>query len=186
MITTEDLPKEWIDVIDKLAYQTYSIPILAGGALRDLSNSKPIKDVDIFLPYITQARFKCLREDTKFYLNWEWRSTWKESTDDDGELISHIRLKSVWEVKIPSQNWVYNIIELAEKYTTSELLSTFDFGLCQIGYDYKAKSIVGSSNFYTDYSNKTLTLVNKGTEHMSVEKRLPRLKAKYSDYEVIL
>ena len=46
---TTAIPKEWLDVLTEIQ-AIFPGAVIAGGALRDLYNERPIKDVDIFIP----------------------------------------------------------------------------------------------------------------------------------------
>src|ERR1035437_7664894 len=49
MITVQEIPQDWKDVLARVQ-GAFPGAIIAGGALRDLYHGKPVKDVDIFIP----------------------------------------------------------------------------------------------------------------------------------------
>lgn len=64
------------------------------------------------------------------------------------------------------------------------VINTYDFGICMIGYN-SDRELVKATYFDMDVAYKTLTLHNWNSLYLlkrSLEAHLPKLKAKYPDY----
>jgi hypothetical protein len=133
MLTPSNLiiPDEWCRKLNELQ-ELDPEAILAGGAIRDLYCGVKVKDLDFFTTHIPS-----------------WPKQ-KGESDIDYEGMQYVNavLSFNWELPL-------NVI-LINKVSNLDLLHSFDFGLCQIGFD--GKSIIKTDAFLWDFKYNLMTL----------------------------
>lgn len=111
------------------------------------------------------------------------------------------RLSAV--IKIPESKTNYPVDIMLTEFVKPEFIEAFDFDLCKVSfsfvnpfynksfpknYSHLISRFVADPNFWADYKNKKLTInVDEMADwqiNRSISNHLPRLKEKYSDYEV--
>jgi hypothetical protein len=172
-----NIPHVWRGVINALRNSGFPEAVIAGGALRDLDNGRPVKDVDIFLKY---------------------RIGLKEQLDDyfgqDGKVIIGEQLASYsnalidvtasYEYRVGET--VFNIVALARDVTPEVVRNRIDFGLCRISFD--GEKVEKSPEYDTDQANKTMTLhrCESSEQYNRSMQRFERLSAKYPEHKLVV
>src|ERR1700682_1757079 len=122
------LPEAWLDTMSRVRSVLPSA-YLAGGALRDLDNGKPVKDLDVFFTeeaYNIAALEDGLAKQGYFYNS---RCAGQYMTDAAGEVdgtTTYVNTDGLPEL---------NLIQLAPSFNPASIVERVDFGLCQIGFD---------------------------------------------------
>ena len=136
--------------------------ILAGGAVRDYDNNKPIKDYDFFipavhLPHVLKA-VPCIQIGHSYYGEFQ-----VFNVKGAEEIIQFIFTKE-------DPEWVVE--------------NTFDLGICYIYIDFSTGDVVRLKEYENDINSKTITLFRKkqrpGTDH------LERVSRKYKDFSSLV
>ncbi len=124
------IPALW-HVALRAVQETCPGAIIAGGALRDLDNDRPVKDVDIFFPCDGADAFAAavwtleteLDVKTDYTLGKEYRENFNDV---------------VGVARFTVQNTEFELIGIdLEQTGVKNIVDRFDFGLCQISYDGK-------------------------------------------------
>lgn len=176
------IPARWTSILKSIQEVTPSAHI-AGGAIRDLINDKPIKDVDIFVPAeapsghldsaLDRHGLLFVREVPHPYFT---HSPVVDSSLEytDGDYYSYETL-------------AVNIIRLNQpKLNVIDNLNAFDFGICRAGYD--GNEVFITDAFKHDLARKQFTLLHCNTEEQFANsmRRYARLKEKYADWPLIV
>ncbi|MBI3440838.1 MAG: hypothetical protein HY052_03375 [Proteobacteria bacterium] len=198
--------EEWWQVL--AAVQNIGAPeaVIAGGALRDKLNGRPVKDVDIFLK--TRGDKKQNKQflerafavaglgivPTKIagYRNGYFERGTTENISDPvvttmkTSLLTKKKISESWIIMAGPQNTEYNIIfveggqaQAPPAVFAERLIKDFDFGFCQIAYN--GHGLTTTAAFQRDVTNKQIML-NEGKT--AAPGHLERLCKKYPDWEV--
>jgi hypothetical protein len=176
-----NIPEGWstlLKTIREVAPGAY----LVGGALRDLDNGRPIKDLDVFVPYGSDltALEDALRSTYPEFLG----SCPGEYIDSCKEIAWTCRYGATLHGAVCSPE--LNIIVLAQGYVPEDLIRRVDFGLCQIGYD--GEAVQWTEAYETDKANRTLTLTRAedAAGFRRSMTRYQRLALKYNGWPLIV
>lgn len=179
MLTVSKIPTSWVAALRKIQVQ-FPEAVIAGGALRDLDNGRPVKDVDVFVYHRETARHDLI-----------------EALDLVGMLIVP---ETVGDY-IPSMADVVSVtefgpIDLNDPYSPNlsvitmepgtDILRRIDFGLCQIATD--GSTIQETYAYVQDQWAKTFTMTradNQAQYDRSIE-RFNRLSVKYSGFRLVI
>lgn len=151
--------------------------LIAGGALRDLDNGRPVKDIDVFAPNcnsfddLYHRATHCLPEEhfatTEFHSYEDWCTR---------EVVGVLNVESPFGP--------YQLIGLSTGPET--IIPRLDFGICQIGYD--GLEVVRSVAYEADKARKTFTLTRCDDERQRDRsvRRYGRLSAeKYAGWSFV-
>lgn len=173
------IPTLWSDVLSKIQ-TVFPSAVIAGGALRDLDNERPIKDVDIFIPVQTPDDY------TKIYdlfpdavLSKHTQYGIKAVPDDadrDIWAIFNLNRGSLLDGSFIS----FDLIICTEAAAD---MNSFDINLCQIIYD--GHKVVKSNEYIKGQAEKVLKVLNVNRTDRNA-RRMERMKAKYPDFTVEL
>jgi hypothetical protein len=138
------IPAAWENALRLI--QTYApSAVLAGGALRDLDNGKPVKDLDIFVHGYHEI--DTLRLTMR--LKQTFDAQYLEGTKD--VLAAY---KVLNDLECPE----INIVHLRAPFTSFQCIERMDFGICQIAY--LSNGMVETTAAYdADRRNHTITLM---------------------------
>jgi len=177
-MSVSDIPQEWRDILADIQ-QSAPGAVIAGGALRDLRNDRPVKDLDIFIPkreWSTHSLFiHHSLERRGFHLLTNYRIHYGLMEEVQSlEFIS--RDKHCVPLNI--------IIDPAEKLDT-EWIHRFDFGASMISFDGKVLHV--TERFLRDCALKRFTYFrNKGVEDIERSRhRAHRIGKKYPGWHFI-
>ena len=184
MAITEELIFDCIDTVKEVL--PGNDVAVCGGAPRDLTLGKEPSDIDMYIYAENPKDYKAKIKDLSVYFG-EGRVVGggymgaggqglpnivgiREFKSEDGDILQVMGFKKEDD----------GLDSLAKS-----VMTTYDFGLCMIGYD-SNKELVKSRYFELDVMSKCLTLRN--WENLSLLKRsvdvhLPKLQAKYPDYK---
>lgn len=172
------IPNEWQGVLKSIR-EVFPSAVIAGGALRDLFNERPIKDVDIFVPVIYDKEGSLDHLYEKVWdlfagenITLDQNSVYgiKTTEEDDRDLYAIFRLIR--------KDWSYDII-LCDLGASK--VENFDINLCQIAYD--GKELITTRAYWNAVQDKTLRVMNVNRTDRN-KARLERLHQKYQDFEV--
>lgn len=172
-----ELPEAWLNTMSTVR-RVLPSAYLAGGALRDLDNGRPVKDLDVFFTednWVYEALEDGLAKMGYFYkrecpgqymdgaAQEVYGSSTYESTEGGPEL---------------------NLIQLEPSFNPASIVDRVDFGLCQIGYGIMGVDV--TTAYMHDKYNKVFTLTRAETLEGVVRslKRYDRLKQKYPGWEL--
>lgn len=151
------IPFEWLRVLHRLHEGGHAEAFIGGGALRDLDNNKPVKDVDIFIRDITFHRIcnllphLALTDDTVHRGNYE-----DHFPEIDGVFNGTLNDGTLNDGSPP-----FNIISCdGPREHVSWLLhhmERFDLGICKIAY---MRGLYKHDAYETDKANRTITICN--------------------------
>ncbi len=149
--------------------------MIAGGALRDLDNGRPVKDLDVFCPNVSDLdAFKALASSLALpgtlmnvmggYENW--------ATNE-----------CVGVLDIETPHGPVQVIGLSTGPET--ILPRIDFGICQIGFD--GEKVTWTDAYDIDKAAKTFTIIRSDdqTQRDRSYRRWDRLSEKYADWHLV-
>jgi|GEM_PF-2040604 len=129
-LKNEDIPELWGRFLSVLQ-EAGTAAVIGGGALRDLENSRPIKDVDVFVPSYAGSETIYSRLAAWFGLcnvrqNLPEYVAWKKMTGDLGGLFS-----------VEFDGTTFEVIGVKESVvvTAENIAVRNDLGICQIAWD---------------------------------------------------
>jgi hypothetical protein len=183
MLTVENIPQEWKDVLSRVQ-ELFPSAVIAGGSLRDLDNNKAIKDVDIFIPvtaddfllaeriydvHPTVELHKSSSYDIMVNLGSDSSVTDKLPDDTDRDIHAVFRMKLEYE---------YDLIMCSQAAAD---VNTFDINICQITFD--GKTIHKSAAYLVGHQERVIKVmnVNRGDRNAA---RVARLQEKYTEYTI--
>lgn len=168
---------EWVEILNRVQ-QVFPGAVIAGGALRDTINNRPVKDVDIFIPISTHEPLETVYEDIwdmfageNIVLDCHSVYGLKTKEDQDRDIFAIFKLKT--------DNWNYDLIVCAQHACS---IHTFDINLCQVAFD--GTELKYTMDFKLACENKELKIMNINRTDRNA-KRLQRLQEKYPDFTVI-
>lgn len=174
-----EIPASWLDVLDRLHRNGHPEAFIGGGALRDLDNGKPIKDVDIFL---RGAKFHELS-------NWLPHLVISDCTANTNEYEEHFaEIERVFEGRTGKEGDLpFNIIVCDGPQDPSHYqfyhLSRFDLGICKIGHD--GRRVRRMQEYVVDVTARTLTICNQARPEASLARAARIQRRAYQDWTVV-
>ena len=144
---------------------------VAGGALRDLFNNRPVKDVDVFVSAETDIKNVERRFTTDFV---RFHQTMSSDYFDFADPT--VKWTQEYRPHLSSFPVPVNIIALAPSHAPlMENIHRFDFGFCRIAYD--GETITHTPEYSHDINNKVLTL-----RRCENEAQMDRSMARYARF----
>lgn len=170
---TYNLKLAAIDIILKKVKEVEPLAYVGGGALRDLSCDRPIKDIDIFVPERTDLdKLGALFSDT--------HSVAKVTKSSDYFDFADPTVKEAREYAPIEHGLPINFISMKDSHFPMSInMGRFDFGICRIAYD---GLVHPTPEFIHDLDNQVFTLrrcENQEQFERSMA-RYERLKRKYN------
>ena len=150
------IPDKWLEIMQLIAKYSNNC-FLAGGAIRDLSWSKPVKDLDFFVSEFQQDEMEI----------------------DLNLMGSNIDYRGMKYIQVAFSCIIQGIdinILVIDHVDMQTLLRRFDFGLCQIGFD--GNTIHKTQEYLWDAKYNIMTLYDTSRYSRSI-KRYMRLYEKY-------
>lgn len=174
-----NIPASWKDVLDRLHAGGHPEAFIGGGALRDLDNGKPIKDVDVFL---RAAAFHELSNLLPHLLI-------ADCADNREEYEEHFdEVQGIYEGRANDTDPPFNIVVCDGPEDPflflMHHLNRFDLGICRIGWD--GRLIRYLREYRSDKEARTITVVNP------VRPEASRIRAQrihdraYQDWTIVL
>lgn len=177
--------------------------IIAGGAVRDLCLGRDIKDIDVFISgdksqsvmsHLKRKNFNhWIHNPTPFWQNVLGDSDWKVKRVKNGYGKPDPHLDVVLDIRNPSVSHYYKhyvpkidvifLLKPALDYFNQD----FDFNICKAYFDGNKFSF--TSGFMKDIRKQTITLTGPldiGSINYSLKNHLPRIKAKYPNFKVVI
>jgi hypothetical protein len=139
--------------------------MIAGGALRDIDNERPVKDLDVFAPCVASFDDLRLRVAGTPQLGLHKILRIMGSYDDWGtsEVVGVLDVDGPWGP--------YQLIGLSTGPET--ILRRLDFGICQIGHD--GRRLVRTEAYFRDKADQTFTMV-RCDDRNQLDRSLRRFK----------
>lgn len=157
-------------------------PCIAGGAIRDCENDRPIKDIDVFvkLKRYSAMHGKIAGGLHKLFDVPESACMPKNMSDYINKEIMHM-----YDIKLPDIDYKIQLMVFSDEYK-SDFMTSFDLGICQIQYD--GAVVKRHKNYIKDMENKTITVTNCRSRSALARTRnhLYRVWAKYPEHVVDL
>jgi hypothetical protein len=161
---------------------TWNVATIAGGALRDLDQGRPVKDVDIFVPHSEKTRPRLEVVIQALGLDpIDLDEVKHDSTARSTASKLATQLSTASHFNFFYEGWRFEITQKLESFDHRSIIESFDIGLCMISLD--GDKIYRSPEYKTDAANKTLTVVRAtgGGELRHAE----RLRRKYSKWRIV-
>jgi hypothetical protein len=175
-----NIPQQWRDTLAAIHRAGYPEAIIAGGALRDLDNGAPVKDVDVFLRTQNNdlqnldVEFGFAGEDlTEFSVQYE-----QQNPDVVGVFQWYNPMAGF---EIPCQVIACNGPEHAGAFREYQM-DRFDIGLCRVAFD--GVKVHYTSPYCLDKAERQLRIVNPRNLARSVE-RVRRIGEKYPNWKLV-
>jgi len=168
------LPEAWLDTMSRVRTVAPSA-YLAGGALRDLDNNRPVKDLDVFFTEdMDSARFDAALAGVYVYKKW-----------CPGDYIDAAKeVQTTYTFASLTGQPDLNFVQLDRSFNPAAIVERMDFGLCQIGFD--VMGVTTTPDYDFDKRNSVFTLTRAETVEavMRSLKRFQRLKQKYVGWDL--
>uniref|UniRef100_E6VL57 Uncharacterized protein n=1 Tax=Rhodopseudomonas palustris (strain DX-1) TaxID=652103 RepID=E6VL57_RHOPX len=173
-MTQLKLPEAWSLVMDRVRSVLPSA-FIAGGALRDLDNGRPVKDIDVFF---TDE------------MNWHeidkaLAGIYEYARECPGQYLDGAAAEvsgTTTYLSLTGFAPELNLIQLDQSFNPATIIDRVDFGICQIGADVMGVSVTEA--YRHDKVNECFTLTRAETVE-GVErsiKRYERLQQKYQGW----
>ncbi len=175
------LPDSWVDTIERIRRCMYSEATIAGGALRDFDQGRPVKDVDIFLPgnvmntcELVEQSINHQRPGQRIYIDEILHDPNHHSAISNG-----IPCPSHFQFVI--DGWKFEITQKFEPFTHRTIIDSFDLGICMICLD--GNTVYRAPEYLDDAANKRITIVRPtgGRELLHAQ----RISRKYPDWTIV-
>lgn len=153
MIDIYDLPATWHISLQKVR-DLFPGAMIAGGALRDLDNGRPVKDIDIFAPNCTDLELaksfaQGLSNKPLNVLSSENR------VNAEGRVYQEWAASDVLAIiDIEGEELNYQLICL--KCGPEDIIKRIDFGICRIATD--GETITRTDEYHADRVNACFTI----------------------------
>lgn len=168
------IPGEWTKTL--LAIQALGTPaVIGGGALRDLDNGRPIKDVDVFVPCKTDtdvqvwhaklsAIFSCDPIDSEAWY----------PLGEANEVVGFFTFRA---------SGLYPFQFIGVQWDVAKIIDRFDFGICKLSYD--GQTVTIHPDYLADKEAKVFRLRRPRDDQQLRASviRYARLYAKYEGWD---
>ncbi|MGH6746410.1 hypothetical protein [Novosphingobium sp.] len=143
-----NIPSAWAETLAHVQ-TVFPEAMIAGGALRDLDNGRPIKDIDIFAPNCPTSFDETLELVRKLLPapNMLHNMLGSYGTWATAECVG------VFDIRAPALD--YQLICLSSPQ--SSILPRIDFGLCRIGFD--GRKVTRTPEYFEDQASQKFTLL---------------------------
>lgn len=173
------IPTVWRRVLDALQ-RPFPESFIGGGALRDLDNDRPIKDVDVFIGEHENIGDKLV--DALRPMGFVVQDVSLVDASSAGSTVQQVfEATHLVEVCPP-----LNIIVAGERESAGGFmqwhLDRFDIGLCRIAYD--GSKVEYTSSYCVDKAERRLTVMHAHTIERTMQ-RLQRISEKYRGWRLI-
>jgi len=178
-----DIPYGWVEIHDKLRKIFHGPVILAGGALRDLDNRKPHKDLDFFVGVADTSAYN-INELSKAIIGTFDNVSWRASEELDGYENCTVRsynLKMVINCTYESSAVQIMITDL-KTVSCRAIVEGFDWSICQIAWD--GEFLYASGQYVEDCLNKCITYLHDEEPSKGSWNHLERIRQKYGHWRV--
>lgn len=200
---TDRVPRQWQHVLRAFQAVGAEEAVIADGALRNLFNDRAVKDIDIFLKDqgSTRKNKKLLKQvfgdpvseemvpiqgggeapiqfvglgKPKKTLMYHWIQGFRSPPESSMKKWTILYSQEKYNI-----TFIDGYLKKGVENFAEGLITTFDFGLCQIAYD--GKNIITTASYRDDTRNKEISLQN---ETGSTKERLRRLRKEYPDWKL--
>lgn len=172
--TNTKIPAIWINTLDEIR-KICPEATIAGGALRDYFNGRPIKDIDIFVMFDDNKDlyriFKNTFVDVIEVIHTDGGKPSPSQLQNGGSYPAHYQFYIC--------DWLFEITQSMKPFYREDIIDVFDIGLCKIVYG--NNDIVMHEDYKNDLANNTLTLL---TEDPSAKIHAERIHSKYPDFTI--
>lgn len=164
------VPEPWLAALRRYQDAGLTDTCIAGGALRDLDNDRPVKDVDVWVDSRAAGWMARLAAGRPF----------TQLDDEDlagsnaGKIEHSLTFITPWG----------KVNEIAAPFAgVAEVVGSFDFGACQIGC--AADGVVwATEQYFKDVAAKRFTYLPEGNDPARSRKRWERISQKYPGWTV--
>lgn len=189
------VPEHWHEMLRRMQEGGFPEAIIAGGALRDRDNHKPVKDVDIFVrkPDNVEGSIKAMVEKAVGTAAKHVVIDFEDGTGIESDSAETYDLHEMGVFAVYQFEWYATTFEIiviagpsAECDFEKWVIDDFDIGLCQIwwtGHGVPKTTI----SYVMDQRNRSLTILKAPTDKAlaRTRKRIERLLVKYPGYKVV-
>jgi hypothetical protein len=174
-----DIPVAWRNALTAIRKAAPGA-VIAGGALRDIDNNRPVKDIDVF----TQG--DCSGD--LFGVHFALSAAGFECSDIDDENMYPVGdlndLVGFFEFRAEGIDLPFQMIVTSCR--TNDIVSRFDFGICKLAFD--GKTLIQHPEYDEDKLARTFRLRRERApvEMVASIHRFARLSRKYEDWRFAL
>lgn len=174
------IPNSWHAVLARI-HTIAPEALLAGGALRDLDNNRPVKDLDVFVNdrtdfNILTAALSEFYPDRVSFKDYQHTSVYHENDNTVASV-------SLYEGSLLPP---LNVIGVYGDINPMGRFARFDFGLCQIAFN--GQHMIETEAYRHDRANRLLTMIR--CESLPAFQRslvrYHRLTGKYVDWPLVI
>lgn len=199
------IPQRWANVLRQLQENGFPEAIIAGGALRDLDNDKPVKDIDVFVrihkddePGLlsTKDRLEIAMGEPadKCVIDFSDGTSCKSVDPEEYYAFEEMSVVAVYDFKVDDETFQIIAMQTDALDFTKFVIDDFDIGFCQIWYTAAPIPSTQVDGKWFDYGvtvnylrDKTLCRLTgvKCPDVNALErtkKRIARLLEKYPDF----
>lgn len=122
------IPPSWTELLKRIQSVCPSA-VIAGGALRDLDNGRPVKDLDVFLEADSESKARQIMEDlgdAGFAVSWD--ESFGENVYPEDQNLEVVAVMDLLGFDIAVQ-----LIFVA--WPTIAIVERFDYGICRLSWD---------------------------------------------------
>lgn len=169
-----NIPQSWRDLLAAIQAVCPSA-VIAGGALRDLDNHRPIKDVDIFINArgMDQALDACAALKAAGYPvvpEFDEKNVYPEDENLEVVLVTDLGVAvtatdDAYLTKVPVQLIFVN-------WDTARITERFDYGICRLSFD--GGAVIPPLEYVDDKANKVFRLRRNRPTPMSMRGSIHR------------
>lgn len=153
-----NIPQSWRDLLAAIQ-AVCPTAVIAGGALRDLDNFRPIKDVDIFINArgMVEAQDACAALKAAGYPvepTFDEKTVYPEDENLEVVLVTDLGVTvcatdDAYLVQVPVQLIFVN-------WDTARITDRFDYGICRLSFD--GGAVIPPMEYIDDKANKVFKL----------------------------
>jgi hypothetical protein len=188
VVNKDRIPALWVELLKWLSLGGFPEAIIAGGAMRDLDNGRPIKDIDIFVS--DKADVDVFRKLGDAVMAACFNPHIKATTTVSKDSVAYLEffdenLVEVFTFKAEGSPQDIQIIVLKDASDPWKVLDRMDFGLCQIGLKVTEANepvIYATDAYVNDKSNRTFTLT-RCDSRKQFERSMERFERLHQKYE---
>lgn len=172
-----EIPSCWLEVF-KTVQSVEPSAILAGGALRDLDNERPVKDLDIFVPVDSLNPPRIVEALSKTHQLESWLG---DQYFDWDTCVANVGVINAVVEGLPPVNLI-----VIHDCTIANQMERFDFGICRIMFN--GNTLHRHPGYVKDKEDHTFTLLRNCTYEQRVysRKRFERLQEKYPGWTLVI
>lgn len=190
------VPSGWLGLLSTLQAATLDDVYLAGGALRDTTMRRAVKDLDVFVTHSNAAiaAVDMLFKEAGYYLCQDVEPAYCANMPHVAAVRGYSRWMNFEHTaslyaghSLTGDDLDVNVIFHETSLSLPQLFERFDFGICQIGCGVDG-TVLADGRFQVDVHNRVFTMLPRTAAHAEQKRRSlirwDRLRNKYPDFKL--